>query len=274
MNFVSGLTILFFTIGLIIGSFLNAVIFRIHKKKSFLKGRSMCMTCSHQLSWYELIPLISFILQKGKCRSCKKVISIQYPLVEFFVGLLFVLMFNLATVQYGVFNVATYVATGMYWFFISVLTILFVFDFRWHIIPDIVSIPAMIIVVLFQLLLIGLHRGVAVSDFLIYAFDAGIGVLIGGGFFLIQFLISRGRWIGGGDIRLGILMGLMLGWKLTVVGLMLAYVGGSIIAIALILFGNKVWSSRIPFGTFLSIASVVALVWGEQIIQWYLGYFV
>lgn len=265
-----------FLLGIIFGSFLNAVVFRIHKKKSFLKGRSHCLFCKNQLTWYELIPLVSFLVQKGSCRTCKKAISWQYPLVEFSTGALFVLMFW-TVIQAGTFVSAVTITTVlMYWFFVWVLTVLFVYDLRWQIIPDIVSLPAMGMVIAMQLVVAYAMSLTGDQTFgalaLSYFVSAGWGVLIGGGFFLTQFLVSRGTWIGGGDIRLGVLMGLMLGWEHTVVALMLAYMIGALFAIGLVITGNKKWSSRIPFGTFLALATIVALVWGEHILTWYFNF--
>ena len=98
-----------------------------------------------------------------------------------------------------------------------------------------------------------------------------ISGIIGGSFFLIQFLISRGKWIGGGDIRLGLLMGLALGWPMVLVAILLAYLIGSLVGIGLILYKKKQWSSQIPLGIFLSTATVIALFWGQGILNWYLN---
>ncbi len=277
MQYISWTTsVLVFVIGIVFGSFLNVVVFRIHQKKSFFNGRSHCMFCRHQLKWYELVPLFSFLVQKGSCRSCKKPISWQYPLVELSTGVLFVAM--LWSVMQGavVMSPVAMFTVLMYWVFICFLIVLFIYDLRWQILPDIVSFPAMGITIILQIILailIGyfgeLTIGTEVTSYLV---NAGWGVLIGGGFFLFQFVISRGRWIGGGDIRFGVLMGLILGWEHTVVALMVAYMIGALFAIGLVVSKNRKWSSQIPFGTFLALATIIVLLWGEHIVEWYFSY--
>lgn len=256
--------ILIFAFGLVWGSFLNSVIWRIFKGMSFSRGRSLCPSCQTRLRWFELIPLISFFLLRGKCRTCRQAISWQYPLVELATAIIFAGSYWLAARQCSfvnsVFNCS--VSLVRYWFYLSVLIVIFVFDYRWQLIPDKVTLPA-----IGAILVVDLLVSQSVSSFWHFLFAA----LVGGGFFLVQFLLSRGQWIGGGDIRLGVLMGLMLGWPQVLVALFFSYISGALIGFLLIVIGRKNLRSRLPFGTFLTVATVVTLFWGELVIRWYLG---
>ena len=241
-----------FLFGLIIGSFLNCLIWRLHKEESLL-GRSYCPKCRKQIAWYDNIPVVSFILLGGKCRSCGKAISWQYPTVEMTTGILFVLAYFL--------NYDSVVQLLRDWFIIAVIIVIFIYDLRWYLILDIVTLPACVVVLITNLLLGYSWRNLLISG------------IIGCSFFLIQFIISRGKWIGGGDLRLGLLMGLALGWPNVVVAILLSYFIGSIIGLGLIFSGRKQWSSQVPLGVFLSVGAIIALFWGEKISGWYLGLF-
>lgn len=242
-----------FLFGLIAGSFLNCVVYRLEKKQSFLKGRSYCPKCKHKLSWQELFPVLSFIILKGKCKHCKKKISWQYPAVEIATGIIFLLIFN----SFGL-------VQSFYFSLIScLLIVIFLFDLKHYIIPDKVVFPAIGIVLLYQL---AFNFKFLTSNSL----WAGIGSLM---FFLFIFLVSSGRWMGFGDVKLSFLMGLFLGWPNISVALFLAFFLGAIIGVALIIFKDKSFKSEIPFGPFLITGTFIALLFGTQLIEWYLHLF-
>ncbi len=246
--------ILIFIFGLCIGSFLNCFIWRLHEKKK-VTGRSMCTKCKQQIAWFDNIPVISFLNLRGKCRNCKKSISWQYPAVELVTAILFTLSFFL-NYQIQLDNI---ILIFRDFFLISVMIIIFIYDLRWYLILDIVSLPACAVILILNLVLGYEWQNLLLSG------------IIGGGFFLIQFVISKGKWIGGGDIRLGLLMGLSLGWPNILVALFIAYILGSVIGVGLIIAKKKQLSSQVPFGVFLSIATIITLFWGREIIDWYLG---
>ncbi len=267
-----------FLFGLIIGSFLNCLIWRLHTGESLWprslggkgKDRSYCPHCMHEIGWYDNIPVLSFIILRGKCRHCHQRISIQYPLVELTTALLFVTAFvriyDLGFMIYDynhalpLLNHKSYILNLIRDFFIiAVMIVIFVYDLRWYLILDAVTLPAMVIVFILNLL-----TGMNWLNLLL----AGAA---GGGFFLIQFLVSKGRWIGGGDIRVGLLLGLALGWPQAGVALFIAYLLGSLVGLGLIASGRKKWSQAVPLGTFLSIAAIITLFWGGAILNWYLG---
>ena len=255
------MVIIIFIFGLIVGSFLNAVIWRLHTGESFINGRSYCPECKHVLGFWDLVPVFSFVFLGGKCRYCHKKISWQYPLVELITGILFALVyFNLyLTVQATSYELL--VTLIAYLFFASILIIIFVYDLKYYLILDVVTIPAIVVA-----FLVNLYLGLGFVNLL-------LGALIAGGFFWLQFVLSKGKWIGGGDIRLGVLMGLILGWKLVLVALFLAYIIGAVVGVGLLAYKKKEWGSQVPFGTFLSLATVIALLWGEIILNWYWGLF-
>lgn len=249
-----------FLFGLIIGSFLNCFIWRIRQNES-IGDRSYCPRCGHKLAWYDNIPLLSYLLLRGKCRYCRETISVQYPLVEFVTAILFVLSFTIKFKEGATWEEDILLSLVKDWFIISVLIFVFVYDLRWYLIPDRIILPATGIVLVMNLFL-----GVGWSEILISA-------IIGAGFFLLQFVISRGMWIGGGDIRMGLFMGVALGyWQHTVVALFFAYLLGSLVGIPLILAKKKQWGEKVPFGVFLAAATVFTLFWGGNILGWYLGY--
>jgi prepilin signal peptidase PulO-like enzyme (type II secretory pathway) len=241
-----------FTFGLIIGSFLNCLIWRLNTGESLL-GRSYCPKCKKQIAWHDNFPVLSFAWLGGKCRQCGKKISWQYPIVELATGVLFLVAFI---------NSFNYLFLLRDWFLISVMMVIFIYDLRWYLILDIVTLPACLIILIFNLVL-----GFSLWNLLI----SGI---IGSSFFLIQFLISNGKWIGGGDIRLGLLMGLALGWPGVLMAIIISYFIGSIVGIGLILAGKKQWGSEVPLGVFLAVGTIITLFWQAQILNWYLNLFI
>jgi len=247
-----------FLLGLVIGSFINCLVWRLHKKEGIM-NRSYCPKCRQQIAWYDNIPVLSFVILRSKCRRCAKKISWQYPIVELITAFLFVLAFHINSAL--IFDLRFTIHDLRIlrdWFIISVMIVIFIYDLRWYLILDKVTIPAGIVVLIFNLVL-----GANLWNLLI----SGI---IGGSFFLVQFLVSKGKWVGGGDIRLGALMGLILGWPSVMLAIFLAYIIGSVAAIGLLIRKKKKLGSMVPMGIFLSTATIIILFWGEQILNWYL----
>ncbi|MEK7103077.1 MAG: prepilin peptidase [Patescibacteria group bacterium] len=264
--------LLFFILGGIIGSFLNVVILRTHNgTQSWLKGRSHCPSCHHRLGWYDLVPIISYVLLNGRCRYCNTPISVQYPLVEAVTALLFGLVY-IVTVGTALETSTTHtvILLARNLLVVCVLVILFVYDFRWQLIPDRITLPAIIFFFILNSLLYGsaavCNPITAICHTIPGWTDYALGAILGGGFFLLQFVISKGKWIGGGDIRLGALIGVILGLSGTAIALFIAYMVGAIWGIGMIVSGQKKMGSAIPFGTFLSIATLIVLLWYPQVI--------
>jgi leader peptidase (prepilin peptidase)/N-methyltransferase len=260
------LSFFIFLFGLIIGSFLNCVIYRLEVQESFVTGRSYCPHCKYNLIWLDLFPILSFLWLQGKCRYCKAKISAQYPLVEIITGLLFVLIFW----QFGIFNILQLL---FLWYMAAVLVVIFVYDLRHFLIPDKVLFPAIAIAFLYRLFesiiskTATLNLQAGISNYILAAFIAS-------GFFLAIYLVSKGRWMGFGDVKLAILLGLILGFPNILAGLFLSFFFGAIIGVILILAAKKGLKSEVPFAPFLIVATGIALFWGSQIIQWYLNFLV
>ncbi len=243
-----------FLFGLTIGSFLNSVIYRLEVKESAFKGRSYCPRCHHSLGWKDLIPLFSFLSLKGRCHYCQKPISWQYPLVEITTGLLFVFL-----AHYSIYDLGLMI----YWLAIACfLIVIFVYDLKHYIIPDKIIYPAIIIVFAYWLL-----------GNLEMLLNPLIAALLASSFFLTIVLVSKGKWMGLGDVKLAFFMGLFLGWPNILVALFLAFFFGAIIGIGLIAFSKKTLKSEVPFGPFLIIGTFVVLFFGENLINWYLNLF-
>jgi len=251
--------ILVFIFGLCIGSFLNCVIYRLETKKS-LAGRSFCPKCKKQLEWYDLVPVFSFLFLKGKCRNCKQKISWQYPIVEISTGLIFLLIFFALDVPISGWDFLSLA----FWFYIaSVLIIIFVYDLKHYEIPDKVLIPAIIISFLY---------------ILIFNFSGILShlcaVLIAAGFFFAIFFISSGKWMGFGDVKFAVLMGLLLDVPNVLTALFLAFFFGAIIGIISMILKKTNLKSEIPFGPFLITGTLLAILWGPRIINWYLNFLI
>lgn len=246
-----------FLLGLCVGSFLNCVVWRLNHDCSPLRGRSFCPKCKHKLGWKDNIPLLSFVLLRGKCRYCRSPISWQYPIVELATGILAVVSFQLSVVR-GESSLST-----VYYLLITfTLIAIFVSDLRYQTIPDEIVYPSMVLAVIFHL------RGVPqaqphLGGVLLSAFGAA-------GFFYFLVLITHGRGMGTGDVKLVALMGLVLGWPKIVVALFLAFLTGAVVGVILLVMGKKKANSHIPFGPFLTAATLISLFWGGLIWQWYL----
>ncbi len=276
MNF--GFWLIIFIFGTCLGSFLNCIIYRLENRQSFLKGRSFCPNCQHQLTFFDLMPILSFVILRGKCRYCGKKISWQYPAVEIAAGILFLLIFLRFTV-YPVWPSGT-LPFIIYLFIISsLLIIIFVYDLKHYIIPDKVIYPAIGLVFLYRLFE---SFGFNVSSFLpagqadmLQVSRSFLGFLLtgisAGAFFFLLWLCSQGKWMGLGDVKLAFFIGLFLGLPNVLAAMFLAFFIGAIIGTGLIIGGKKTLKSQVPFGPFLIAGTFLALFWGREIINWYLN---
>lgn len=247
---------LVFFFGLCFGSFFNVVVYRLNHGFSPLKGRSFCPKCKKKIPWYDNLPLVSFFLLKGKCRFCHSPISWQYPLVELATGCLTLLVIFYSRLVLEVNFVVT-----LYWLLITYfLIIIFVSDLRYQIIPDEVVFGA-IFVSFFYSLLVAHDLTLIVS---------GLGASL---FFLFLVIVTRGKGMGMGDVKLAGLMGLVLGYPGIIVALIVAFLTGALVGVILVLIGKKELGSQIPFGPFLVWSTWLSLFWGQSIWQYYLEKF-
>jgi leader peptidase (prepilin peptidase)/N-methyltransferase len=245
-------------LGLLIGSFLNVLIYRIPLKKQFVKGRSACPECGGTIKWYHNIPLLSYLALRGKCASCRKRIPVRYPLVEALNALSYFYFFS----QFG-----WSVDLAVFAWLSSALIVIFFIDLDHQIIPDLITLP-------------GIVLGLAVS-----LLPGGIGILpslvglaVGGGsLYLIAML---GDWLfkkesmGGGDIKMAAMLGAFLGWQKVLFIFMASAVIGLIVSIGLMAISAKLRRERVvPFGPFIAVAAVIAVVWGDRLIALYVDNF-
>lgn len=241
--------IIIFLLGICIGSFLNVCIYRIPLKQDIVKLPSHCMSCGRRLKWYELIPVFSFLIQGGKCRSCKQKLSVQYPAIELLNGLLYVLIVAL----YGM-----SMQSVIYCLLASVLIVISVIDFRTYEIP--LGCNIFILILGIAQVIIALPH---MSQYVIGFF--AVSLLL-----YLVWLISKGRAIGGGDIKFLAAAGLLLGWQKIILAFVLGCVIGSIIHLIRMKVQNV--DRTLAFGPYLSIGVLLAALFGERMIGLYLGY--
>ena len=262
--------------GLLVGSFLNVVIFRVPKEESIAKKRSHCMSCGYQLAWFDLIPVFSWLALKGKCRKCGAKISKQYPIIEALNAVMVVITFMVlqsrnAYKVFEDFRLETLLIALMG----SALIALSVIDFRTYIIPPGINYFIMslgLINVIYRLLR---YYFLADKNFRTFS-NVNISLYVIGFFavsvpLLLIYIISGGRAIGGGDIKLMAAGGLLIGWKKIVLALFIGCLVGSIIHIARMKISKA--EHVLAMGPYLSVGIMFAALWGEPLINWYLGFF-
>ena len=244
-----------FLFGIVIGSFLNVCIFRIPKGEDLAKRRSHCMSCGYQLRWFDLIPLFSWIILRGRCRKCHEKISIQYPIIEALNGILYVVVFLVCGIC---------VESAIYCVVISALLALSVIDFRTYIIPIGFNIFILVfgaVLLLYRLTVKGMEIRSAVPYIIgIFAVSVPLGIL---------WFLSKGKAIGGGDVKLMGAAGLLVGWKLIIAALILGCILGSIIHIARMKLSKA--GRVLAMGPYLAAGITIVILFGEQLLNWYTG---
>lgn len=247
--------------GATIGSFLNVVIWRLPREQS-LNGRSHCPHCNHQLNWYDLTPVMSYAIQGGKCRYCSAKISARYPIIEIATALLFAgAMRQFMPSSFN--NWADWLYLVQAVIVIAVCVSVFVIDLEHFLILDKIVYPAIGLMII-----LAFSISAATGDFstIIYSLLASTLAFIP--FWLIWY-VSRGRWMGFGDVKFVAFMGLALGIPGIFIGLFLAFTIGAAVGVGLILFRGKELGSKVPFGVFLSLATIITLFYGSQL---WIGY--
>ena len=245
------LYIIVFAYGIVIGSFVNVLIYRLPEHENIATEHSHCMSCGHKLRWYDLVPLFSWLFLKGKCRYCKARISAQYPIVEAVNGFGYVLI---------LFANGMNLSSILYMMCFSILTAIAVIDWRTYEIPVGLNIA---------ILALGVAGTIADYHNVWYHL---IGMVSVSGFLLLLYIVTRGRGIGGGDIKLMGAAGLLLGWKHIIFALVIGCIIGSVIHI--ILMKVKGRDRVLAFGPYLAVGLFAVMLWGSQMISWYAGLFV
>jgi leader peptidase (prepilin peptidase)/N-methyltransferase len=250
------LEIFAFVFGACIGSFLNVCIYRIPEGKSIIHPPSACPQCGYRIRFYDNIPIVSYILLRGRCRRCKVHIPVRYPLVELVTGIAALAVF----LKYG-----PTLAAGIYFLFIAVLLVITFIDIDHQIIPDILSVTGIPLFFLLGFLV----------PFITWK-DALIGILAGGGLlyavaFGYQLLTGRDG-MGGGDIKLLAMIGAMIGWQGILFTVFISSLSGTVIGLLLALPAGRSMKSRLPFGPFLAAGAIAYLFCGPALIRWYISF--
>jgi leader peptidase (prepilin peptidase)/N-methyltransferase len=253
---VPGAAALLFVLGLLVGSFLNVCIYRLPRRESLNWPGSHCTSCDRPLSWYENIPLVSWLVLRGRCRTCHTPISPVYPIVEALTGLVFLTAFEL-------YALTPLLAVRL--LFACAMIVLFVIDLQHRILPNVITVPGVVV-------------GFAVSLWLPPGWlSSSLGLLLGGGvLFSIGEVYYRTRGVEGmgmGDVKMLAMIGAFLGWPLMLLTLILATFSGAIVGLAMIVSGRGGAKAALPFGTFLAVGALVSAVVGQPIVDWYLGFY-
>ncbi len=251
--------ILIFILGLIIGSFLNCVIWRLYKEENFIIGKSYCPYCHHDLGFWDLFPVLSFVFLKGKCRYCKGKISFQYPLVELITATIFFLVF--------IYLGSVISLQLFFWLIIMAFLIgIFIFDLKYFIIPDEITYSAIFLSIIW--LVYSFFIGTISSHEIILTIISSLGASL---FFFLIWFFSKGMAMGFGDVKLALLIGLLLGFPNTIVALFLGFLLGAIIGLAMIFLKKKEFVSEVPFAPFLVVGTIISFFFGNNMINWYLS---
>ena len=243
-----------FVFGAVIGSFLNVCIWRLPKGESVVFPPSHCPACDYKIPFYDNIPLVSYLLLGGKCRSCRAHISVQYPLVELVTALLTLSLF----MRFGL-----SLSFAVLFLFCAAMVVITFIDLEHQIIPDVISLPGIVVGFVFSFFIPQLGWQ-----------NSFLGILAGGGsLFLVAtlyHLFTGKEGMGGGDIKLLAMMGAFFGWKSIPFIIFVSSLVGSVIGIAIMMVQKKDAKLAIPFGPFLALGAILYIFYGRQVIQWYL----
>lgn len=248
--------------GLVLGSFVNALVWRLHEGLSVSRGRSMCPHCKHALGAMDLVPVLSWLSLGGKCRYCGQPISIQYPLVELATAGLFVASYIWWPVALGGAQTAIFV---LWLALLAGLVALAVYDLRWLTLPNKLIYPLAVIAGLQTAIIIASADSPSTA-----LLNTVLAVAVGGGLFYLLFQVSEGKWIGGGDVKLGWLLGLVVATPAkAVLFIFLGSLMGSLVSVPLLAKGRLKRTSVIPFGPFLIAGAIITVLFGGSVLHWY-----
>jgi leader peptidase (prepilin peptidase) / N-methyltransferase len=243
-------------LGLSVGSFLNVCVHRLPRRQSLVRPGSRCPHCGYVLRWYDNIPVVSYLLLRGRCRACRESIAIRYPALELATLVLFL-------VHGAVFGWSALLVVRL--LFACAMVVLFAIDLEHHLLPDVITLPGIVAGLLFSIVL---PPGIV---------DSLLGVLVGGGVLWLigeaYYRYSGQEGMGGGDVKMLAMIGAFLGWKLVLVTLVLSSVAGSLIGVVVIAVKRGGMKYALPYGTFLALGALAASLVGERLVSWYLGFY-
>lgn len=249
----------FFIFGCAVGSFLNVVVYRTIQSEGIIFGRSYCDFCRRRLSTLDLVPILSFVGLRGRCRYCRRKLSWQYPIVETLTGLLFLATFYYQVVgkDFSIVNLVFYL------FVVCTLIVVAVVDLKYSLIPTTFVFFASLVTLFYNYFHLNSQsfvEGIFGAFLLAFAF---LGLVV----------ITRGRGMGTGDIPLVFWVGLFLGWPQSVIAIFLSFVSGAIFSLFLLASRRKTFGQTIPFGPFLVASTIAVFFWGNSLVSWYFGFF-
>lgn len=259
-------------LGLVFGSFVNAWVWRVHeqsrskrkradKRFSVAQGRSMCPHCQHELAAKDLVPVLSWLWLRGKCRYCGAKISVQYPMVELFAAVLFVLSYLVWPYELDVLG---WFGLGLFGVFIIFALALTVYDLRWFLLPNRMVFPLIGVAIIYVVVQAAAQGNASV----LWASVFG-GALIFGVFWAL-FQVSQGKWIGGGDVKIAIALGLFAGGGVeALLVIFFASLIGTIVSLPVLMTGKQGFGRQVPFGPYLLTATVFVVLFSERIMDWY-----
>ncbi len=245
--------------GLIFGSAINAMVWRLKVGRSWARGRSVCSECGHTLAAKDLVPVLSWIALGGKCRYCRKPIA-DHPVVELVTGV----VFGVSAYVLAPTSLAGWVGLGFWLVLVVMLLVLAVYDARWMILPDVVMVPTIVVALVYTVVMAVMARSPQVA---LGAFEAAVAV---GGAFYGLVVVTKGRGMGGGDIKLAFAMGLVLGLQGTAIAMFVAFNVAAVVGLVLIAKRKRGRRDHMPFGPYLVGGTMVAFLFGRQIVAWYL----
>lgn len=265
--------IIFLLFGLLIGSFLNVLVYRLRAAEELFWDRSKCPHCQHLIRWYDNIPVISFMLLKFRCRDCRRKISWQYPLVEIFTGLVFALI---GQYFFDPADSRTWMTTAYYLIITGALITISVYDWLYLEIPGEVLWSGIALAVAYGLYsdwATWFNFGMQGDIWKTTVYPSVLAAFLAFLFFFSLSVISREKWMGMGDAYLAILLGLIIGWPKILLALFLAFFIGAVWGTGLVIMGKKKIKSQLPFAPFMVFGTLVALFFYAPIVDWYLSLF-
>lgn len=277
------IVVMLIAFGLCLGSFVEATSWRLHqqslvkkrstkeqKSLSITKGRSMCASCKHALAWYDLVPLLSWLSLAGKCRYCRKSIGWHAPLLELSTAALFVFSYLKWPYPLALTTEFSWLLFAVWLVILVGFVLLAIYDLRWMLLPDKVVYPLQVIALLYAFIaLYALHLG----------FDGitqpALAVLVIAGLFWCFYQFSKGTWIGGGDVKLAVVLGLVVGTPLNAgLVLFLSSLFGTLVGVPAMIWSKEGSKAKIPFGPFLITATIIVVLFGSSLVDWYTRHFI
>ncbi len=252
-----------FLVGAVLGSFVGAMAWRYKHAMPLTTDRSECEQCHHKLGVGDLLPVVSWLWLRGKCRYCGHAIGVQTFALEVLLGVAFV--FSYLFWPYGMAYDLFWPHFAIWLVALTMLAFLFVYDARHFILPDVVTVPLMAL----GLILLGFHSQIAHWTLTQAGVEALLSLLPVSGVYWVLYKVSGGRWVGFGDVKLGVFIGLVLGWQGAIFTLFLSNVLGTLYILPGILLGRLSRKDHVPFGPFLIVATFIAFLGAQQIIDWY-----